>query len=1027
MTPTVCRFDQGLSPRGIRPGELIAGEWRIEAVEEASGIEITHDARGLRVSAPAAARGVLLSAPVPVPVECENVGLQLSLSIRSPDPKALKSALKTVSVLRHNRSGRPTRLVALAGGLARQAGRDRLNVAACLPWPLGPGQCSVELRLDAVKATLTISEVTVEFMVHEVGQPSAPHPRQPDPGAPAESPERRVAVVTWDMSDNPLGRAHVLAGLASRRHKVEVVGSAYARPDEGIWMPLRDSPLPMRSFPGGEMKAFVASAQEMARSVECDVVHVSKARLPGLILGLLIAHRKGCPVILDLDDHELSFCGPEARPLPLAEAEAMEAPEADPSFALPDRSFWTGVGETLISTFEHRTVANAALARRFGGRLIRHARNEGVFRPDPALRALMRQRLGIADTDRVILFAGTPRRHKGLARLVAALHALSDRRLLLVVVGTLRDGPLQRQLDTQSYKRMRLLPDIPFSELPDIPFSELPDMLQIADGVCLLQDETVPASLYQTPAKLSDALSMGIPVAMTPVPTVTELGADRLLTLIHDEAELRGWLRRVADGNDPPEARRGRLDLFRAEFSYAANGARADLVLASALAQPARWHPGWTRLFALINRHFGTDLPEAPPAWARPPAAAPALHRRRPMDLVCFWKQNDSGIYGRRHDMLVKYLRESEEVGTIIQLDAPIRIDQLREQEARAEAAPHHHGQLIAKATARRFLELDDAPGLLRRSFVYARERGASYLGRALPREEDYEAHVRELIKRHCTGQLVSWSWPVAPLQGEVAERLRFDLNVVDLVDDQRTMASTPEQAQRVEDAYRRLLGGADLVFANCAPLREAFAPLSPHPIHLVPNACELYGAGGRRPRDLDDLEGPIIGYVGNLRSRIDIPLLEEVVTRRPDWNFVLVGSAHNTTEILGLRRHRNLRLVGPRVYEEALGYMRSFDVAIMPHLHNAVSERMNPLKLYVYAALGIPVVSTDVPNIEDLRGRIAVASDAADFLAKLDAAVGMRTPGQPHRPLSAEEVAPISWPRRVAEMVALCRTALAG
>lgn len=972
MTPTVSRFDQGPAPRSIRPGEVVAGEWRIEAVDDASGLEITLDAGGLRFNAPAAARGILLTTPVAIPVECENVGLQLSLSMRSPDPKALKSALKSVSVLRLNRKGRPTRLVALAGALARKAGRDRLHLTARLPWPLGPGECFVELRFDAGKPALAISEVAVELTVHEVGQPPAPQARRPDSGTPVDVPERRVAVVTWDTSDNPLGRAHVLASLASRRHKVEVVGSAYARPDEGIWKPLRDSPLPMRSFPGGEMKAFAASAQEMARSVECDVVHVSKARLPGLILGLLIAHRQGCPVILDLDDHELGFCGPGARPLPLPEVEAMAAPEEDPNFTWPDRRFWTGVGEALIPSFDHRTVANAALARRFGGRLVRHARDEAVFRPDPALRALMRQRLGIADTDRVILFAGTPRRHKGLTRLVAALRALADPRLLLVVIGTLRDGPLQRQLDKQGYARMRLLPDIPFSELPA--------MLQ---------------------------------------------GADRLLTLIRDEAGLEAWLRRIAEEGDPPEARRARLEWFKAEFSHAANGARLELALASALEAPPRWHPGWTRLFALINRHFGTDLPEAPPAWARPPAATPALHRRRPMDLVCFWKQNDSGIYGRRHDMLVKYLRESEEVGTIIQLDAPVRIDQLREQEA--DASPHHHGQLIAKATARRFLELDDAPGLLRRSFVYARERGASYLGRALPREEDYEAHVRELIKRHCTGQLVSWSWPVAPLQGEVAERLRFDLNVVDLVDDQRTMARSPEQAQRVEEAYRRLLGRADLVFANCAPLREAFAPLSPHPIHLVPNACELYGAGGRRPRDLDDLEGPIIGYVGNLRARIDIPLLEEVVTRRPDWNFVLVGSAHNTTEILGLRRHRNLRLVGPRVYEEALSYMRSFDVAIMPHLHNAVSERMNPLKLYVYAALGIPVVSTDVPNIEDLRGRIAVASDAADFLAKLDAAVGMRTPGQPHRPLSAEEVAPISWPRRVAEMVALCRTALAG
>ena len=571
-------------------------------------------------------------------------------------------------------------------------------------------------------------------------------------------------MTTWEVNDNPLGRAHVLADLIGRRHGVELVGSAFTRPTEGIWAPLRDSTLPIRSFPGGEMAEFLNAAQAFARTVDCDLVHVSKPRFPGLILALLLVHRLGCPVILDIDDHELSFFGPEAGVIGLDEVEAQVGMKTDHEFAKPEKRFWTGVGEGLIPSFANHTVASASLADRFGGRIIRHARDEAVFRPDPAARAAIRQRLGLTMADRVILFAGTPRPHKGLERLMGAMQQLADPRLLLVVVGTVRDRRFLNELSAYDQERVRFLPDTPFSALPEL--------LQMADGVCLLQDQASPISSFQTPAKLSDALALGIPVAMTPVPTVTEMATHGLITLIHDETDLQAWLRGIAENEEPPAARQRRIEWFDAEFSYAVNGARVERALASALEAPVAWHADWSRLFIALNRHFGTDLPEAAPAWARREArAAPVVRRLRPLDLVCFWKQNDTGIYGRRHDMLLKYLRQNDQVGTIIQFDAPVRIDHLRKNDHAGASSPFHHGKLIADATARRFLEIDDQPGLLRRTFVYGRERGTSYLGRILPHREDYQAFVAEVIARHCSGNRVSWAWPIAPLHAEIARR----------------------------------------------------------------------------------------------------------------------------------------------------------------------------------------------------------------------------------------------------------------
>ncbi|WP_442577918.1 glycosyltransferase [Mesorhizobium sp. ASY16-5R] len=996
-------------------GNLSVNGWSIITQDAGFSAVLSSSQRGLELSVPSEAKNLHLQAGLPIPIEASGASLQLSCSLYSQERQHLRKALAEIAVFRVNKAGRQAPLLRVFDTLLREEGVDELRVEAAVSWPLREAEHIVSLRFRAGTPAFTISRIVVSVASLPVAKAAVPV-RRPWPSGGSAPAQLRAAVVTWEVGDNPFGRAHALADMILRRHGVEILGSAFTRPGQGIWAPLRDTVLPVRSLPGAPMSEFVPAVQAFVEGATCDIVHLSKYRFPGMLMAMLLKHRLACPVVLDLDDRETAFF-PEGTTTARLE-DLAAAGEVPADLGAPNGAFWTGIAEGLIPTFEDRTVVNKTLGDRFGGLLVRHARDETVFCPDPVRRQRVRSKMQLTDEDRVVLFAGTPRRHKGLARLLAVLDRLADPRLLLVVAGTIHDRGFARELAAFTKARVKFLPDLPFSELSDL--------LQSADGVCLLQDKESPISEFQTPAKLSDALALGIPVAMSPVPSVADAIQQGLVTPVVDDDDIQAWLLGIAEGRDTPADRQRRLDGFDAEFSYGVNCARIERAFSRALSRPVTWNDEWTRLFREINRRFGSALPEDPPAWARKGAiTAPALRRRRPIDLVCFWKQNDTGIYGRRHDMLLKYLRQSEQVGTIVQFDAPVRVDRLRNEERAGAESAYHHGKLIADATARRFLEIDDKPGLVKRTFVYGREPGVSYLGRSLPRIEDYQSYVADTIARHCSGNVVGWAWPVAPMYADIAEGLGFDLSVVDLVDDQRVMVRDQEQANEVEAVYRQTLAQADLVFANCGAVGEAFAPLSPAPIHVVPNACEFYAAGGRRPRELEGIDGPIIGYVGNLRSRVDVTLLDDLIGQRPSWTFVVIGSAHGTTDILGLRRHPNLRLLGPKVYEEALAFMRCFDVAIMPHLHNAVSERMNPLKLYVYVALGLPVVATDVANMDDLRGRIDIAGSPADFLSKLDSAVARRAFTGPHQPRTAEELWPISWPKRVADMLDLCKQAL--
>jgi hypothetical protein len=48
----------------------------------------------------------------------------------------------------------------------------------------------------------------------------------------------------------------------------------------------------------------------------------------------------------------------------------------------------------------------------------------------------------------------------------------------------------------------------------------------------------------------------------------------------------------------------------------------------------------------------------------------------------------------------------------------------------------------------------------------------------------------------------------------------------------------------------------------------------------------------------------------------------------------------------------------------------------------------MNPLKLYVYCSLGVPVVSTDIENLDELKSFISVADTHEDFILKVEKAL---------------------------------------
>ncbi len=782
-------------------------------------------------------------------------------------------------------------------------------------------------------------------------------------------------VITWDVGHNPVGRSYMLAEVLDRVvGNVVIIGFQFPRYGNDTWEPLRNSKIPIISLPGSNFPEFLQSLDKIADRIAPDVIFSCKARLPSVQLGALIKERVGCPLFIDIDDHELTFFKNSAE-VSVEDLEKMNFGSAKSDIE-PFEKMWTGLAQYSRRFADGILVSNAVLQSEFGGTIVPHVRDEKHFDPQLFDRRLTRQEFGIAEDARVVLFFGTPRLHKGIDLIARSVAKLDDERTLLVVVGNAPDKRDLAKLKELAGHRIKFVQNQPFEYIPQI--------VSMADAICLPQDLSHPISRFQLPAKAIDAIAMSIPLLVTstgPLKRLIDLGVAIEVSPETIVAELGHVLKRHESKQIDSETVR---TVFLEYFSYAAAANSLRELIEDKLKNKSpttEFHKEFSRYAQAQKRVLGI------------PSVIKRTNLSAGKDFVLFWKQNDTCLYGRRVDMIIKYLASRHDVRKVVVFDAPIsEFDLLRLRDSTGTATQN---RWIYVKTYEKALGKLDSQKISYNVFVHPpgiySPPGKEIAG-TVPLATGYMPYISKVLKREgvISTDAVFWFYPKNFLAAQIANQFEPDKIVVDVVDDHREWPGISEDEKaRLTENYRDMLSRADMAMVNCKPMLDKMKVFFAD-TRLVPNGCDsnpptIRPMHSKEFEELTMWEGKTIGFVGNLEAKIDIELIEKIALTFNDCRIVLLGSTHTSNKTLKLLRFPNIRMPGVVPYEQIGAWIKLFDVGIIPHHVSKMTENMNPLKVLVYLQWGLPIVTTNVENIEYNGPLLQIAATHESFLNCVD------------------------------------------
>ena len=249
---------------------------------------------------------------------------------------------------------------------------------------------------------------------------------------------------------------------------------------------------------------------------------------------------------------------------------------------------------------------------------------------------------------------------------------------------------------------------------------------------------------------------------------------------------------------------------------------------------------------------------------------------------------------------------------------------------------------------------------------------------------------LREVIRREGVDLLFLYNLPQVLLMEVAGCPVHFDLadDLVAMMEGEDRSLFRYGGRTAAQLVQNRMIKRARTVTVASSVLAEQID----RPVLMLPNGADLDELDALKSYSLPPtrkMERPVVGFVGALEYWVDLDLLVEVADRCRSCDFLVVGGGRRLEELRALSVRRgltNITLTGPKAYREAMLEVHQMDICLLPFTHSAVSDGSCPLKLFEYAALEKPVISTRTTEVGRIgEGWICFADRADEFARSIE------------------------------------------
>ncbi len=134
-------------------------------------------------------------------------------------------------------------------------------------------------------------------------------------------------------------------------------------------------------------------------------------------------------------------------------------------------------------------------------------------------------------------------------------------------------------------------------------------------------------------------------------------------------------------------------------------------------------------------------------------------------------------------------------------------------------------------------------------------------------------------------------------------------------------------------------------------------------------------------PGDMKGMKGKTIGYYGAIAEWFDENIILKLAQSLPNDSIVLIGQVSHPTLKARAHLYGNIHFLGEKPYEDLPAYLQLFNVCLIPFILNDLIKATNPVKIYEYFAAGKPVVSTNLPELQEYQEIMYLTENTDDFV----------------------------------------------